>query len=119
MRSPEQQILAVFEAASELSMPFCRTMVQQIFESDSTSTEQSPDSLSATLLKAIKSALENDQTSGLELLSTLDNALTDKVCMNLGLRRGYTNAARYDNTLNARSSMRPPSLLSRRSICRV
>jgi mediator of RNA polymerase II transcription subunit 12 len=79
-RSSEQQILAVFDIASELSMPFCRSMIQQIFEPDSTSTEQPSDGLSAALLRAIKSALENDKPSGLELLATLDNALTDKVC---------------------------------------
>lgn len=78
-RTPEQQILAVFGSASELSMPFCRAMIQQIFESESTSTEQSTDSLSSTLLNAIKSALEKDQSAGLELLASLDNALTDKV----------------------------------------
>lgn len=94
IRSPEQQLLAVFEAASELSMPFCRSMVQQIFESDSTSTEHSPDGLSATLLKAIKSALEKDQSSGLELLATLDNALTDKVRTNLSIVCGCTNLTR-------------------------
>lgn len=79
-RSPEQQILAVFDIASELSMPFCRSMVQQIFETDAMSPEQSSDGLSATLLSAIKSALEKDQSSGLELLATLDSALSDKVC---------------------------------------
>ena len=60
-------------------MPFCRVMIQQIFESESTSTDQSSDSLSSTLLNAIKSALEKDQSAGLELLASLDNALTDKV----------------------------------------
>jgi mediator of RNA polymerase II transcription subunit 12 len=79
-QTPKQQILAIFNIASELSMPFCRSTIQQIFETDSSSTEQSSDSLSAALLDAIKSAMEKDQTSGLELLATLDNALTDKVC---------------------------------------
>lgn len=80
-KTPENQILAIFDIASELSMPFCRSTIQQIFETDSTSTEQSSDGLSAALLDAIKSAVEKDQTSGLELLATLDNALTDKVCV--------------------------------------
>lgn len=69
----------MFAIASELAMPFCRSMVQQIFETDATTTEHSSDDLSATLLSAIKSALEKDQSSGLELLATLDGALTDKV----------------------------------------
>ena len=79
-RNSEQQIHAVFDIASELSMPFCRSMIQQIFEPDSTSTERSSDCLSAALLSAIKSALDKDKPSGLELLATLDGALTDKVC---------------------------------------
>lgn len=79
-KSPEQQILTIFEIASELSMPFCRSTIQQIFETESTATEQSSDGLSSALLDAIKSAMEKGQTSGLELLATLDNALTDKVC---------------------------------------
>jgi mediator of RNA polymerase II transcription subunit 12 len=54
-------------------------MIQQIFDSDSTSTERSSDGLPAALLIAIKTALEKDQTSGLELLATLDSTLTDKV----------------------------------------
>ncbi|KAH6620139.1 hypothetical protein C7974DRAFT_363490 [Boeremia exigua] len=78
-RTPEQQILAVFDIASELSMPFCRSMVQQIFETDTSSMDHSSDNLSATLLSAIKSALEKDQSSGLELLATLDSSLTDKI----------------------------------------
>ena len=86
-KTPEHQILAIFDIASELSMPFCRSTIQQIFETDSTSTEQSSDGLSAALLDAIKSAMENDQTSGLELLATLDSALTDKVCGRLCLVR--------------------------------
>ena len=80
-RSPEQQIFAIFDIASELSMPFCRSMVQQIFEQDPSSAEHSSDGLSAALLNAIKSALEKDQPSGLELLATLDSALTDKVSL--------------------------------------
>ncbi|KAJ4346207.1 RNA polymerase II mediator complex subunit [Ascochyta clinopodiicola] len=76
---PEQQVLEIFDIASELSMPFCRSMVQQIFESDSVSTECSADGLSAALLSAIKSALEKDQLSALELLATLDSALTIKI----------------------------------------
>ncbi|KAJ8106996.1 hypothetical protein OPT61_g9171 [Boeremia exigua] len=78
-KSPEQQILAVFDIASDLSMPFCRSMVQQIFDADTSAAEQTSDNLSATLLSAIKSALEKDQSSGLELLATLDSALTDKI----------------------------------------
>ncbi|XPS71130.1 RNA polymerase II mediator complex subunit [Ascochyta lentis] len=78
-KSPEQQTLEIFDVASELSMPFCRSMVQQIFESDSVSAEYSTDGLSAALLSAIKSALEKDQPSALELLATLDSALTNKI----------------------------------------
>jgi mediator of RNA polymerase II transcription subunit 12 len=80
-KTPEQQIIAIFDIASELSMPFCRSTIQQIFETDSSTTEQSPDGLSSALLDAVKSAMEKDQTSGVELLATLDSALTDKVCI--------------------------------------
>jgi len=68
-------------------MPFCRSTIQQIFETDSSSTEQSSDGLSSALLDAIKSAMEKDQTSGVELLATLDNTLTDKVCVGSCLTR--------------------------------
>lgn len=111
-RSPEQQILAVFELASELSMPFCRSMVQQIFEPDSTSTEQTSDSLSATLLNAIKSALEKDQSSGLELLASLDNVLTNKVRDTVMPKQIRVNLIRYGSMPSARSSM--PQLSSPR-----
>jgi hypothetical protein len=80
-KTPAQQIIAIFDIASELSMPFCRSTIQQIFETDSSTTEQSSDGLSSALLDAIKLAMETDQTSGVELLATLDNALTDKVCV--------------------------------------
>lgn len=78
-RTPEQQIFAIFDVASELSMPFCRSMVQQVFDTNPSSAEKTSDGLSAALLDAIKSALEKDQPSGLELLATLDSTLTDKV----------------------------------------
>lgn len=39
----------------------------------------SADALSAALLSAIKKAVEEGQSAGLELLATLDVALTDKV----------------------------------------
>ena len=74
-------------------MPFCKSMIHQIFEPDSTSTEQSSDGLSAALLGAIKLALEKDKPSGLELLATLDSALTDKVCFHLISRRQITDFA--------------------------
>lgn len=106
-KSPEQQIFAIFDIASELSMPFCRCMVQQIFASDPIPTEGSSDGLSVALLNAIKSALEKDQPSGLELLATLDSVLTDKVSlmMVLGMTTVLT-LLRYVSTPNARSSMR-------------
>ena len=89
-KSSEEQILAVFNIACELSMPFCRSMIQQIFESHSISAEHPPDRLSTVLLNAIKSALENDQPSGLEILSTLDGSLTDKVSLEFTIIPGCT-----------------------------
>jgi mediator of RNA polymerase II transcription subunit 12 len=37
------------------------------------------DALSAALLNAVRKAIEEDQSQGLELLRTLDKSLTDKV----------------------------------------
>ncbi|KAH7381682.1 hypothetical protein BKA66DRAFT_418843 [Pyrenochaeta sp. MPI-SDFR-AT-0127] len=78
-QNAEQQVLAIFNAANELSMPICQAVIECIFSSDTALTGDSADTLSATLLSAIKTAVEEDQSAGLELLATLDAALTDKV----------------------------------------
>lgn len=98
-------------------MPFCRSMVQQIFKTDTVSTEHSSDGLSATILSAIKAALEKDQSSGLELLATLDSALTDKVSHDILSGQNGIDQRRYDNMLKVRSSRRRP--FSLRPICRA
>jgi len=118
-KSSEQQILAIFDKASELSMPFCRSMVQQIFKTDTVSTEHSSDGLSATILSAIKTALEKDQSSGLELLATLDSALTDKVSHDIVFGQNRIDKRRYDNMPKVRSSRHHPFSLRPRPICRA
>jgi mediator of RNA polymerase II transcription subunit 12 len=47
--------------------------------SDPTLDEDSANLLSAALLGAVKTAVEEDQSQGLELLATLDSGLTNKV----------------------------------------
>ena len=58
----------------------------------------SADALSAALLSAIKRAVEEGQSAGLELLATLDVALTDKV------RVHY-----YDKNWNMLTFIDPPT----------
>jgi mediator of RNA polymerase II transcription subunit 12 len=78
-KSPEQQVLAVFALASELSLPICQAAIQQLFSSSAASLGGSGEALSTSLLNAIKTAVEEDQPSGLELLASLDAALTDQI----------------------------------------
>ncbi|KAF1947285.1 hypothetical protein EJ02DRAFT_139344 [Clathrospora elynae] len=78
-KTPEQQVLAVFALASELSLPICQAAIEQIFASDTAVPGNSNDALSAALLSAIKTAVEEGQLSGLELLASLDAALTDQI----------------------------------------
>jgi mediator of RNA polymerase II transcription subunit 12 len=78
-KSPEQQVLAVFALASELSLPICQAVIEQLFSSSAASLGVSGEALSASLLSAIKTAVEEDQPSGLELLASLDAALTDQI----------------------------------------
>ncbi len=78
-QSPEQQVLAIFSVASELSLPTCQAVIEQIFSSDSNLSGDSTDTLSAALLNAINMAVEKGQSAGLELLATLDATVTDKV----------------------------------------
>jgi mediator of RNA polymerase II transcription subunit 12 len=78
-KSPEQQVLSVFALASELSLPICQATIEQLFSSSAASLGGSGEPLSASLLSAIKTAVEEDQPSGLELLASLDAALTDQI----------------------------------------
>ncbi|KAI4675485.1 uncharacterized protein J4E88_007518 [Alternaria novae-zelandiae] len=78
-KSPEQQVLAVFALTSELSLPICQATIEQLFSSSATALGGSGEVLSASLLSAIKTAVEEDQPSGLGLLASLDAALTDQI----------------------------------------
>jgi mediator of RNA polymerase II transcription subunit 12 len=78
-KSREQQVLTVFNHASELSLPICQAVIEQIFSSDAASPGGSTEALPAALLSAMKTAVEKDQAPGLELLASLDPALTDQI----------------------------------------
>jgi mediator of RNA polymerase II transcription subunit 12 len=71
--------MAVFKIASELSLPICQVVIEYMFSSASSVDVDAANSLSAALLDAVRIAVEEDQSHGLELLTTLDMALTDKV----------------------------------------
>jgi mediator of RNA polymerase II transcription subunit 12 len=77
--TPETQVIAVFRVASELSLPICQAVIEYIFSSNSALDVDAADALSAALLEAVRTAVEEDQSQGLELLTTLDTTLTDKV----------------------------------------
>lgn len=82
-------------------------MIECIFSTDTALSGDSTDALSATLLSAIKTAVEEDQSAGLELLVALDPALTEKVSfLLLVLHVTFTDYDRYDTMLSARSLMR-------------
>jgi mediator of RNA polymerase II transcription subunit 12 len=76
--SSTDQVTAVFKIASELSLPICQVLIEHIF-SDPTLEGELADALSATLLSAVKTAVEEDRSQGLELLAALDSSLTNKV----------------------------------------
>ena len=76
---PEEQIIAVFKAASELSLPFCQAMIEHIFSSSSALDAHAADGLSVAVLNAVKTSMEQDQSQGLELLTNLEGTLADKV----------------------------------------
>lgn len=78
--TPEEQVVAVFKVASELSLPICQAMIESLFSGHGAFEPDAADALSAALLSAVRTAVEEDQSQGLELLTTLDAALTDKVC---------------------------------------
>lgn len=102
----EQQIITVFEIASELSRPICQAMIEFIFSTEISHNSDSADALSATLLGAVKTAVEEDQSTGLELLATLDNTLSNKVRLATTLiRMILANIDRFDNMRSMRSSL--------------
>jgi mediator of RNA polymerase II transcription subunit 12 len=76
---PDEQVAVVFKVASELSLPICQAVIEEIFSSHDALDTDTAETLSAALLKAVRTAVEEDQSQGLELLTTLDTALTDKV----------------------------------------
>jgi mediator of RNA polymerase II transcription subunit 12 len=54
-------------------------VIEYIFSSSSTLDVDAADALSAALLDAVRTAVEEDQSQSLELLTSLDVVLTDKV----------------------------------------
>ncbi|KAH3986935.1 mediator of RNA polymerase II transcription subunit 12 [Parastagonospora nodorum] len=77
--SPEEQIIAVFKAASELSLPLCQAMIEHIFASSSALDTHAADGLSVAVLNAVRTSMEQDQSQGLELLTNLEGPLADKI----------------------------------------
>ena len=98
-KTPEQQVVAIFAIASELSLPICQAAIERIFSSRATASDGSSESLSATLLSAIRTAVEKDQPSGLELLASLDASLTDQIRHNA--EREIINASAFLATSSA------------------
>lgn len=92
-KTPEQQVVAVFALASELSLPICQAAIERIFSSRTAASEGSSETLSATLLNAIKKAVEEEQPSGLELLASLDASLTGQIRQNA--EREIINASAF------------------------
>jgi mediator of RNA polymerase II transcription subunit 12 len=54
-------------------------MIENIFSTNHVVDAHAADTLSVTLLNAVKAAVEEDQSQGLELLSSLEPTLTNKV----------------------------------------
>jgi hypothetical protein len=102
---PDEQVVAVFQAASELCLPICQAMIEHIFSSSTTLGAHAADALSVALLNAVRTAVERDQSQGLELLTTLESTVTDKVrsCYPR-FAETVINTFRYEPMLNARSS---------------
>ncbi|XP_014561082.1 hypothetical protein COCVIDRAFT_22785 [Bipolaris victoriae FI3] len=97
-KPPEQQVAAVFSLASELSLPICQAAIERIFSSRATASEGSSEALSATLLNAIRLAVEEDRPSGLELLASLDASLTGQIRQNA--EREIINASAFLTALS-------------------
>lgn len=76
----EEQVVAVFKVASELSLPICQAMIESLFSGHGAFETDTADALSAALLNAVRTAVEEDQSQGLELLTSLDLTVTEKVC---------------------------------------
>lgn len=77
--SPAEKVPIVFEIASDLSLPICQAVIEHIFSSQSALSGETIDALPAALLSAIKTAVEEDRSAGLELLASLEASLTDQV----------------------------------------
>lgn len=101
-KPPEQQVAAVFLLASELSLPICQAAIERIFSSRANASAGPSEALSATLLNAIRTAVEEDRPSGLELLASLDASLTGQIRQNA--EREIINASAF---LTAMSTTKP------------
>lgn len=54
-------------------------MIEYIFSSNNALDAHAADTLSVALLNAVRTAVEEDQSQGLDLLSNLETTLTNKV----------------------------------------
>ncbi|KAF2856579.1 hypothetical protein T440DRAFT_437396 [Plenodomus tracheiphilus IPT5] len=77
--TPSEKVPIVFEVASDLSLPICQAVIEHIFSSEAALSGETSDALPAALLSAIKTAVEEDRSAGLELLASLDVSLTDQI----------------------------------------
>lgn len=69
----------MFEVANDLCLPICQAMLEHIFASDTALSGDSNSVLPTALLNAVKTAVEENRSAGLELLASLDACLTDQV----------------------------------------
>ena len=79
----EQQIATVVQRADPLSLPFCQLVLRQIFLASTSLVDDEADRVSAALVAAINTAIDDDQPCWPSLISGLEPGLINKVSFHL------------------------------------
>ncbi|KAF2653975.1 hypothetical protein K491DRAFT_717612 [Lophiostoma macrostomum CBS 122681] len=78
-KSVADQVKIIVESASCLSLPFCQLQIRQLFAMSSVAADTSVDTVSGSLVEAIRSAIERDDSPWNELVAGLDTGLRTKI----------------------------------------
>jgi mediator of RNA polymerase II transcription subunit 12 len=78
-KSLADQVKTIVESASCLSLPFCQLEIRQLFAIASVTVDTAVDTMSGSLVEAIRSAIERDDTPWNDLVAGLDTGLRTKI----------------------------------------
>ena len=78
-KAPAEQVESIVKFADFLSLPFCQLKIRHLFAVVTTMDKPSLNTISLSMLDSIRSAVDSDDSSWVDLVAGLDTNLRIKV----------------------------------------